>query len=60
MKTKKKLILLLLLNFVSHVFSQNTFKMPTENWNLEINLDHFEIKKEGFSPRALKNYAYFD
>ena len=50
MDTKKILILLLLLNSMSNVFSQNTFKMPKENWSLEINLDNFEIKKEGFSP----------
>jgi hypothetical protein len=50
MNTKNLLILLLLLNSVSNLFSQNTFKMPKENWNLEINLDDFEIKKEGFSP----------
>jgi hypothetical protein len=49
MNTNNLLILLLFLNSASNVFSQNTFKMPKENWKVEINLDNFEIKKEGFS-----------
>jgi len=50
MNTKTLLILLVVLNSVSNIFGQSKFKMPGENWNLEINLDGFEIKKEGFSP----------
>lgn len=50
MNIKNLLLLLLLLNPTANVFSQNTFKMPKENWSLEINLDDFEIKKEEFSP----------
>jgi hypothetical protein len=50
MNTRTLLVLLIVLNFTSNIFSQNNFKMPKEDWSLEINLDGFEIKKEGFSP----------
>ncbi len=49
MNTKTFLILLIVLNSVSNLFGQNTFNMPQEDWSLEINLDGFEIIKEGFS-----------
>lgn len=50
MNTKTLLILLFVSTSITSVLSQNTFKMPEENWTLEINLDGFEIKKEEFSP----------
>lgn len=50
MNTKTLLILLVTLTSVSNIFGQNKFKMPEENWDLEINLDGFEIQKQGFSP----------
>lgn len=50
MNTKTLLLLLIILISVSNIFGQNTFKMPQEDWSLEIDLDGFEIKKEGFSP----------
>ena len=50
MKMKTLLILLVLLNSVSTLFSQNIFQMPKEDWSLEIDLEGFKIEKEGFSP----------
>ena len=44
------LLLILLLTTASSLFSQNKFKMPGEDWYLEIDLDKFHIEKEGFSP----------
>lgn len=50
MNTKTILIVLVLLNSISNLFGQNTFQMPTEDWQLAINLEGFKIEKEGFSP----------
>lgn len=50
MKIKTLLTCLMVLISLSKIYSQNTFHMPNEKWNLGINLDGFEIKKEGFSP----------
>ena len=49
MNSRTLLALLIILNFTSNIFGQKNFKMPKEDWSLEINLDGFEIKKEGFS-----------
>ena len=50
MKPKTLLILLVLLSSIPTLFCQNTFRMPEEDWGLEIDLEGFKIEKEGFSP----------
>ncbi len=47
---KITLIVFFFLFGISISFSQNTFKMPSETWSLEINLDGYTIKKEMYSP----------
>lgn len=50
MSKKITLTLFTLLFGISISFSQNSYKMPSETWSLDIDLDGFEIQKEGFSP----------
>jgi len=50
MRRKITLTLFILVISITTLFSQNAYKIPSENWSLEINLDGFNIQKQGFSP----------
>ena len=50
MKSNLILSLLTLIISTSTLFSQDSFQMPLEDWELEINIDGFKIEKEGYSP----------
>jgi len=43
-------MLVILLTSISNAFGQNEFKMPSEDWTLEINLDEFKIEKQAYAP----------
>lgn len=50
MKKRIILTLLTLIFGLSISFSQNSYKIPSEDWSLEIDLEGFKIEKEGLSP----------
>jgi hypothetical protein len=49
MRRKITLTLLALATSITILSGQNAYKIPSENWSLEINLDEFSIQKQGFS-----------
>ncbi len=46
----KHFLLLFVWLYAATSFGQNTFKIPSQNWSLEIDLSGFEIEKVGYSP----------
>ncbi|MBL4706682.1 MAG: hypothetical protein JKY54_19285 [Flavobacteriales bacterium] len=50
MNRKFTLTLFTFLLGITISFGQNSYKIPSETWSLEIDLDGYKVEKEGFSP----------
>lgn len=50
MKKIRGFLLVLLITYASASVAQNSFKIPSQNWSVEIDLSGFEIQQVAYSP----------